>query len=112
MAETFNRTSTPLTSTGLTDVYLAPSGAAGDRAVVLGCIAANIDTDPVDITVNITDASDNRLSSIAHTITVPADSSIELIANKLILKQNEKLRAAASAANGIDITVSVLEITA
>jgi hypothetical protein len=113
MPETFARTSTALTTTGITDVYLAPSGDAGDRAIILGCVAANIDgTDPVDVSVEITTSGDTKLSSFAHTITVPADSSIEFVANKLVLKQGEKLRATASAASGVDFTVSALEITA
>jgi hypothetical protein len=113
MAESFNRTSTALTTTGITDVYLAPSGNAGDRAIILGCVAANIDgTEPVDVSVEITTSGDTKLSSFAHTIAVPADSSIEFVANKLVLKQGEKLRATASAASGVDFTVSALEITA
>jgi hypothetical protein len=113
MAEAFNRASTALTTTGITDVYTAPSGDAADRAVVLGCVAANIDgTDAVDVSIDITTSGDTKLSSFARTITVPADSSIEFVANKLILKQGEKLRATASVASGIDFTVSALEITA
>lgn len=113
MAEVFNRASTALTTTGITDVYTAPSGNAADRAVVLGCVAANIDgTDAVDVSIDITTSGDTKLSSFARTITVPADSSLEFVANKLILKQGEKLRATASVASGIDFTVSALEITA
>lgn len=113
MAETFARTSTALTTTGITTVYLAPSGNAADRAVVLACVAANINgTNPVDVSLQVTNSGDTKLSSIAHTITVPADSSIEFVANKLVLRQGEKLRATASAASGIDFTVSALEITA
>ena len=112
MPETFARTSTALTTTGITTVYLAPSGNAADRTVVLACVAANINgTDPVDVSLQVTTSGDTKLSSIAHTMTVPADSSLELVANKLILKQGEKLRAIASAASGIDFTVSALEIT-
>ena len=112
MAESFNRTSTALATTGITDVYLAPSGNAGDRAIILGCVAANIDgTSAIDVSVQVATSGDTKLSSIAHTITVPADSSIELVANKLVLKQGEKLRATASAPSGVDFTVSVLEIT-
>lgn len=112
MAESFNRTSTALTTTGITNVYLAPSGNAGDRAIILGCVAANIDgTSAIDVSVQVATSGDTKLSSIAHTITVPADSSIELVANKLVLKQGEKLRATASAPSGVDFTVSVLEIT-
>lgn len=112
MAESFNRSSTALTTTGITDVYTAPSGNAADRAVVLSCIAANIDgTNAVDISLQVATSGDSKLSSVAHTITVPADSSLELIANKLVLEQGEKLRAIASTASGIDMTVSALEIT-
>jgi|AACY02.16.fsa_nt_gi hypothetical protein len=112
MAEAFERSSTSLTTTGTTDIYTAPSGNAADRAVILGCIAANIDgTNAVDVTIDVTTSGDSKLSSIGQTITVPADSSVEFIANKLILKQGEKLRATASAASGIDCTVSALEIT-
>ena len=113
MAETFNRVSTALTTTGITDVYLAPSGNAADRTIVLGCVAANINgISAVDVSVDITTSGNTKLSSYARTITVPADSSLELVANKLVLKQGEKLRATASAASGIDFTVSALEITA
>lgn len=113
MAEVFNRVSTALTTTGITDVYVAPSGNATDRAIVLGCVAANIDgTNTVDVSIDITTSGDTKLSSFARTIAVPADSSIEFIANKLVLKQGEKLRAIASVASGIDFTVSALEITA
>jgi hypothetical protein len=112
MPESFNRSSTALTTTGITDVYLAPSGNANDRAVVLSCVAANIDgTIPIDVSVQVATSGNTKLSSIAHTITVPADSSIELVANKLVLKQGDKLRATASAASGVDFTVSSLEIT-
>lgn len=112
MPESFNRTSTALTTTSITDIYAAPSGNADDRAVVLSCIAANINgTDAIDVSVQVATSGDTKLSSIAHTITVPADASIELVANKLILKQGEKLRATATIASGIDFTVGSLEIT-
>jgi hypothetical protein len=113
MAESFNRVSTQLTTTSTTDVYSAPAGNAADRAVVLGCVAANIDgVNAVDVSIDITTSEGTKLSSLGRTIAVPAGSNIDFIANKLILKQGEKLRATASAANGIDITVSALEITA
>jgi hypothetical protein len=51
------------------------------------------------------------LSTLASTITVPADASLEVIANKLILKQSQKIRATASAADDLEVTVSALEIT-
>jgi hypothetical protein len=111
MAETFNNASVKLTTTNATDLYQAPTGAATDRAIVLSCIVANVDgTNNAAITIALTDGSNNVLSTLASTVTVPADSSVELIANKVVMKQSQKLRATANAANDLEITVSALEI--
>jgi hypothetical protein len=73
---------------------------------------ANVDgANNADVTVTVTDGSNNVLSTLASTIIVPADSSLEVIANKLILKQSQKVRATASAANDLQVTLSALEIT-
>lgn len=112
MAETFNRTSAKLTTTSATDAYQAPNAAATDRAVVLSCMVANVDPSTAcDITVAITDASNVEIAKIANIINVPAKAAIELIANKLVLKRGEKLRATAAIANDLEVTVSALEIT-
>lgn len=74
---------------------------------------ANVDgTNNAEITITVTDGSDTVLSTLASTITVPADASLEVIANKLILKQSQKIRATASGANDLEVTLSALEITA
>ena len=112
MAETFNNASVKLTTTSATDIYQAPTGNAGDRAIVLSCLVANVDgTNNADITITITDGSNAVLSTLASTIPVPADASLEVIANKVILKQSQKIRATASAADDLEVTVSALEIT-
>lgn len=112
MAETFNNASVKLTSTNATDLYQAPTSAATDRAIVLSCLVANVDGSAnAAITVALTDGSNNVLSTLASTITVPADSSIEIITNKVVMKQSQKLRATASNANDLEITASALEIT-
>lgn len=112
MAETFNRASVALSTTTITSVYQAPNAADADRAVVLSCLVANVDgTNAADITLTITDSADTVIGKIAHTIQVPADSTLEAIPNKLILKRGEKIRAIASAADDLHVTVSALEIT-
>jgi hypothetical protein len=111
MAETFNNASVKLTTTSATDIYQAPTGNAADRAIVLSCLVANVDgTNNANITITITDGSNAVLSTLASTITVPVDASLEVIANKLILKQSQKIRATASAADDLEVTVSALEI--
>ena len=112
MAETFNNASVKLTTTNATDLYQAPTSAATDRAIVLSCLVANVDgSSAAEITIALTDSSDAVLSTLASTIAVPADASIEIIPNKVVMKQSQKLRATASAANDFEITVSALEIT-
>lgn len=112
MAETFNNASVKLTTTSATDIYQAPTGNAADRAIVLSCLVANVDgVNNADITLTVTDNSNTVLSTLASTITVPADASLEVIANKLVLKQSQKIRATASAASDLEVTLSALEIT-
>jgi hypothetical protein len=112
MAETFNNASVKLTSTSATDIYQAPTGNAGDRAIVLSCLVANVDgTNNADITITVTDGSNSVLSTLASTVLVPADATLEVVANKVILKQSQKIRATASAASDLEVTLSALEIT-
>lgn len=109
MAYNFTNAIAKLDSTSPRTVYTAPTG-TGNTAVVLSILVANVDgTNAADITVIITDNSDSELGRIAHTISVPADGSIELVPNKLILQAGQKLRAIPSAANDLDVTVSVME---
>ncbi len=113
MAEAFNRASIALSTTSITDVYQAPNIADTDRAIVLSCLVSNVDgANAADITLTITDSADSTIARIANTIQVPADSTLEAIPNKLILKRGEKIRATASAASDLEVTVSALEITA
>ena len=112
MAETFNNASIKLTTTSATDIYQAPTANAADRAIVLSCLVANVDgSASATIPITVTDGSTAVLSTLASTITVPADSSLEVIANKVILKQSQKIRATASAASDLEVTLSALEIT-
>jgi len=112
MAETFNNASVKLTTTSATDIYQAPTGNAADRAIVLSCLVANVDgSTTAYITITVTDGSNAVLSTLASTIAVPADASLEVIANKLILKQSQKIRATASVASDLEVTLSALEVT-
>lgn len=111
MANTFNNANVKLSSTSTTDLYQAPT-TASSVAIVLSVLVANVDgVNSADITLTKTDSSNTEQTKIAHTVPVPADSTLEAIPNKLVLKAGEKIRGTASAANDLDITVSVLEIT-
>ena len=110
MSKTFNNATVKLASTSITDIYQAPNAADTDRAVVLSVLVANVDgTNSADITLTIADSSDTELSKLAHTIPVPADTSLEIVPNKVVLKRGQKIRATASAADDLHVTVSVME---
>lgn len=112
MPEAFNRNSVSLTTTNITDAYQAPNVADANRAVVMSCMVANKKTSgPVPITLSISDSSNTLISTIASTVSVPANASIEAVVNKLVLKRGEKIRATAGESNQLEITVSSLEIT-
>lgn len=111
MAETFKGASLALSTTSVTDLYQCPSGAATDRSIVLSCHVANVTTGAVGITIIKTDSSNNVLSRLANVINVPVNAALELIQNKLVLESGQKLRAQASSANSLEVTLSALEIT-
>ena len=111
MAEVFNRASAELTPSFAT-IYSAPT-TTGDVAVVLSALVANVDgTNAADVDLCIYSGGVALTGGkLASTISVPADSSLELIPNKVVLKAGESLYAKASAASDLELTVSVLEIT-
>lgn len=111
MAETFNRTSVALATTSITDSYQCPTSNAANRSVVLSCMVANVSGSNASITITITDSANTVIARLASGIIVPIGASLEVIANKVVLKQGEKLRATASAGNALEVTVSALEIT-
>jgi hypothetical protein len=111
MANTFNNAQAVLSSTSVTDVYQAPA-TAGNVAIVLSVLCANVNgTASADVSIIKTNSSNTEQSRLAHTIPVPNDTSLEVVANKIVLKAGEKLRAQASVANYINVTISALEIT-
>lgn len=111
MANTFNNAQASLTTTNVTDVYQAPA-TSGAVSIVLSIMVSNVDgVNAADISIIKTDSSNTEQSRLAHTIPIPSDTSLEVVANKLVLKAGEKLRAQASAANDLVVTVSALEIS-
>lgn len=113
MAETFNNATVVLTTTNATDIYQVPTGNAADVAIALSCLVCNVHTSTgADITITLTDGSNNVLTTLANEVTVPVNSSLEIITNKVVLKQSQKIRATGSATSSFNVTLSALEITA
>jgi hypothetical protein len=107
---TFKSTSTAITTTTAT-IYTAP-GTAGNVGIALSVLIANVNgTASADVTIFKTTSGDAIQSYLAYTIPVPNDTSLEVVANKIVLMAGEKLRATASVNSYLQATVSVLEIT-
>lgn len=111
MATAFNSAQVSLTTTSVTDVYQAPA-TAGNTSVLMSILVANVNGgSSADITIHKTDSSNTLQSYLAYTIPVPNDTSLEVVANRVVLKAGEKIRATASSANFLHVTVSALENT-
>lgn len=111
MAETFKNNDGVAVTNTEADLYSCPSGTT---AVVISCRVTNIDGAADDtVSVKVTNSSNTNMSHLAKTITVPADSTLELAGqSKIVLEATEKLRIQGGAASGdLEAFVSVLEIT-
>jgi predicted nuclease of predicted toxin-antitoxin system len=97
---------------GLTMSDLIATVGASTQVIVLTCRATNVDgASDATVDVEVTDGA-SKNAYIAYTMTVPADSSLELAGtSKLVLETGDKLQALASATGDIEFFVSYLEIT-
>jgi len=82
-----------------------------DENMALWRFTYNYETNSVDVYVDYYDSSTTTAKALAHTVAVPADSSLNPIGGKLVLEAGDQLRAWASADADAEIVVSVLEIT-
>jgi len=110
MANTFKNAYHDVT-TSLADAYTAPSS-AGNVAIVLTIRITNVDgANDATVDARVVDASSGD-AYLAYTMTVPADSSIELAGtSKIVLEQSDKIQLKGSAASDLEAFISVLEIT-
>ena len=109
MANTFKNAYKDITNSAQT-VYTCPGSTT---AIVLTLRITNVDGSSNDtITADVIDASSGS-AKLAHTMTVPADSSLELAGtSKIVLEAGDKIDLTGGASSGdLEAFVSVLEIT-
>ena len=107
MAETFQAVNVALGNSADAVVYTCP---ASTTAIVIHCQVANVDgTNAADLNIDHNDGS--TVAALVSTLSVPADSAVNPIGGKLVLEENDQLRAWAGAASDLEMTLSVLEIT-
>ena len=116
MANDFIRICTPnISNSSNSTIYGVPnnSGAAVE-SIVIGITAANKTSSGVTVDIFIDNEDGSNDVYIVKGASIPAGASLEVMAgNKLVLQNDgtnaDNLEALASAANSVDITVSVLE---
>ena len=109
MAETFKNAYLDVTNSAQT-VYTAP---ASTTSIVISLRVTNVDGTADDtITADVIDGTSGN-SRIASTMSVPADTSLELAgSSKIVLETGDKIDLTGGAASGdLEAFVSILEIT-
>ena len=116
MANDFKRFCVPNVGTSLTTLYGVPAGAssAALESIVIGITMANKTSTGVTASIFIDNEDGSNDVFIVKDASIPAGASLEVMAgNKLVLQNDgsngDNLEAICSAANSLDITVSVLE---
>ena len=109
MAETYKNAYLDITSTPTT-LYTNSSGGTG---IVVTLRITNVDgTNNDTITADVIDGTSGS-AKIAYTMTVPADSSLELAGtSKIFLENGDSIQLTGGAASGdLEAFASILEIT-
>ena len=117
MANDFKRFCVPnVSNSSNTTLYAVPAGAssAALESIVIGITMANKTSSGITASIFIDNEDGSNDVFIVKDASIPAGSSLEVMSgNKLVLQNDgsngDNLEALASAANALDVTVSVLE---
>tara|TARA_B100000287_G_scaffold63831_1_gene55393 strand:- start:1409 stop:1741 length:333 start_codon:yes stop_codon:yes gene_type:complete len=110
MAETFKNASlVSVSNSSDATLYTAPASAT---TIILGVAIANKTTTDSTCKILFTDTSASTTTELIPTVTIPANTTLEVLAGqKYILETGDILKARAGAATTIDVTIGVLELT-
>ena len=117
MANDFKRFCVPnVSNSSNSTLYAVPAGAssAALESIVIGITMANKTSSGITASIFIDNEDGSNDVYIVKDASIPAGSSLEVMSgNKLVLQNDgtngDNLEALASAANSLDVTVSVLE---
>ena len=117
MANDFKRFCTPnVSNSSNTTIYAVPAGAssAALESIVIGITMANKTSSGVTASIFLDNEDGSNDVYIVKDASIPAGAALEVMSgNKLVLMNDgtngDNLEALASAANSLDVTVSVLE---
>lgn len=110
-------TSAQLTGTGDTLIYQSSGTNAITTIIICNTGAPNLTDESVNsctLTLNITSTAPNNVSTAANTIIkdliIPAGETVFLSEERVVLDNGNQIRATASQANLLSITVSTLPV--
>ena len=111
MANTFKSKTFDGSSTNadtLMTVYTVPSSTT---TIVLGLTLANLTSNTIEVTVTYTN-NDGDNVNITKLAQIPGKASLEIMSgNKYVMETSDILKVKSSAANSLDTTLSIMEIT-
>lgn len=88
------------------------SSASGKVFKLNAVYVSNVDgVNSADATVSFFNADNTTSYKLAHTITIPADATLDILSKPIYLEEGDKLTATASANNDLEIVVSYEEIS-
>jgi|TARA_X000001382_G_scaffold74715_1_gene52265 hypothetical protein len=99
-----------LTTTNLTTLYTAPSGADFNASVINSILVSEDSGNADTITVTLTDTA-SAIFSLFKVKAVGANTTIELLTQDLILQSGEILKVQAATANRLHVVASVQELS-
>jgi len=107
MPNNYKNAKVDLTTTNVTTLYTTP---AATTALVKSILASEDSGNADTITVTITDA-DAAVFSLFKVKAVAANTTVELLSEPLVVKENEILKVTAATANRLHVVASILEIS-
>jgi hypothetical protein len=111
MANTFKTKTFDGSSTNadtLMSIYTVPSATT---TIVLGLTLANLTSNTIEVTVTYTN-NDGDNVNITKLAQIPGKASLEIMSgNKYVMETSDILKVKSSAANSLDTTLSIMEIT-
>ena len=92
---------------------IVTNSAASNKVFKINAIyVSNVDgVNNADATVAFYNADNTTSYELAHTVTVPADATLDIISKAIYLEEGDKITALASAASDLEIVVSYEEIS-
>ena len=116
MANDFKRICTPNVGTSLAAIYTVPAGSSSSalETIVIGITMANKTTSGIFADLYIDNEDGSNDVYLVKDAVIPPGTALEVMAgNKLVLMNDgsnaDVLKALCSAANSLDVTVSILE---